>query len=79
MSAVRVRAHLIDELATEWEQRFGTAVEVLRRRVPLLEGKALVLPLVQNGDGWYGMAKSRERTVRVKYGRERGLDVESAG
>jgi CRISPR-associated endonuclease/helicase Cas3 len=79
MSAVRVRTHLIDELETEWEHRFGTAVETLRRRIPLLEGKALVLPLLQNGDGWYGMAMSRERTVRVKYGRARGLDVESAG
>jgi CRISPR-associated endonuclease/helicase Cas3 len=79
MSAVRVRAHIIDGLATEWEQRFGTAIEALRRCVPLLEGKALVLPLVQNGNGWCGMAKSRERTVRAKYGRERGLEVESAG
>lgn len=79
MSAVRVRAHIIDGLAAEWEQRFGAAIEALRERVPLLEGKAWVLPLVPDGDGWYGMAKSRGSSVRVRYCRVRGLEVELAG
>lgn len=79
MSAVRVRAQMLDGLAAEWEQRYRTAIEALRRRVSLLEGEALVLPLVPDGDGWCGMATDHGRTVRVMYGRERGLDVESAG
>jgi CRISPR-associated endonuclease/helicase Cas3 len=79
MSAVRVRTQLIDGLAPEWEQRFGTAIEVLRKCVPLLEGEALVLPLVPEGDGWSGMAKSRGRPIWVRYGSERGLDVQLPG
>jgi len=79
MSAVRVNARKIDGLAEVWQTRFGAAIETLRKRIRLLEGDAFVLPLVPEGNLWTGMAASGGRPVRVTYGRERGLELESVG
>ncbi len=74
-SAVRVPFRGVDGLAAEWQARFGTAIEILRKHVRLLEGEAFVLPLVPEKEEWVGMAACNGRTVCVRYGRERGLEL----
>jgi CRISPR-associated endonuclease/helicase Cas3 len=78
-SSVRVDARQLSGIAPEWEARFGGLIDALRRQVRLLEGDAFVLPLVREGDRWWGMCEKNGVMQRVTYGHRLGLEIKDAG
>ena len=78
LSAVRIDARKIDDLAEEWKVRFGEAIEALRKRCRLLEGDAFVLPVVRERDVWVGIGEKGVSPLKVTYEKRWGLELESA-
>ena len=74
-SSVRVDARGLDGLAPEWETRFGSLIDALRRQVRLLEGEAFVLPLVREGDAWQGLCEKNGVVNKVTYDYRLGLEI----
>ena len=73
-SAVNVRAEQARALAPDWQQRFGGAVERLRKGYRLLEEPAFVLPLAAEGGALIAkVLDARGRLVEMRYDRESGL------
>jgi CRISPR-associated endonuclease/helicase Cas3 len=75
-SSVRVDARQLGELAPKWEARFGDSINALRRQVRLLEGEAFVLPLVREGDQWWGLCEKNGVVNKVTYDQRLGLEIE---
>lgn len=73
-SAVSVRSEQARALAPDWQQRFGDAVERLRKGYRLLEEPSFVVPLaMEGGDLMAKVQDARGRLVELRYDRESGL------
>jgi len=73
-SAVNVRAEQARALAPDWQQRFGGAVERLRKGYRLLEEPAFVVPLAaEDGELVAKIHDARGRLVEMRYDRASGL------
>jgi CRISPR-associated endonuclease/helicase Cas3 len=75
-SSVRVDARQLGRLAPEWEARFSGSIDALRRQVRLLEGEAFVLPLLREGDKWWGLCEKNGVVNKVTYDHRLGLEIE---
>ncbi len=75
-SSVRVDARRLGGIAPEWVARFGDLIATLRRQVRLLEGEAFVLPLVREGDQWWGLCEKNGVVNKVAYDHRLGLEIE---
>jgi CRISPR-associated endonuclease/helicase Cas3 len=75
-SSVRVDARQLGGIALEWEARFGGSIDALRRQVRLLEGEAFILPLVREGDKWWGLCEKNGAVNKVTYDHRLGLEIE---
>jgi CRISPR-associated endonuclease/helicase Cas3 len=75
-SAVRIDARKLDGLAPEWQTRFGAAIEALRNQYRLLAEDAFVLPLVREGEVWFGLCMSGGKVQRVRYDSKWGLGID---
>jgi CRISPR-associated endonuclease/helicase Cas3 len=78
-SAVRIDARKLNGLAPEWQTRFGAAIEELRKQYRLFADDAFVLPLVSDGDGWFGLCLRDGMVLMVRYDRKWGFGMEQAG
>ncbi len=74
-SAVRIDARKLNGLAPEWQTRFGAAIEALRKKYRLLTDDAFVLPLVTEGDAWFGLCLRGGMVLRVRYDRKWGFGM----
>ncbi len=73
-SAVSVRAEQARALAPDWQQRFGGAVERLRKGYRLLEEPAFVVPFAaEDGELVAKIHDARGRLVEMRYDRASGL------
>ena len=75
-SSVRVDARQLGGLAPEWEARFGGSIDALRRQVRLLDGEAFILPLLREGDKWWGLCEKNGVVQKVTYDHRLGLEIE---
>jgi CRISPR-associated endonuclease/helicase Cas3 len=75
-SSVRVDARQLSGIAPEWEARFGGLIDALRRQVRLLEGDAFILPLLREGDKWWGLCEKNGVAQKVTYDHQIGLKIE---
>lgn len=73
-SAVRVHAAYAQSLAPEWQQRFASALHVLRSRYRLLEEPAFIVPLTEEGGRLVARVQDdKGRVLEMHYDRREGL------
>jgi CRISPR-associated endonuclease/helicase Cas3 len=76
-SSVRVDARRIGGLAPRWAARFASLIDELRSQCRLLEGESFVLPLVREGEIWWGLCEKGGVVQKVIYDRRLGLGMEN--